>query len=90
MKDTRAMISVLLTSVGTDSAVALCEALRDAFPRELQLVGVDTRAAVACLPWLDQFSRVPPRNSPDFMDHVLGLCRSHEITHVWPLSTEDQ
>jgi len=84
------MISVLLTSVGTDSAVALCDALRASFPAGLTLAGVDTRTAVACMPWLDHFARVPPRRSPGFMDEILRLCRRHEITHVWPLSTEDQ
>jgi carbamoyl-phosphate synthase large subunit len=84
------MISVLLTSVGTDSAVALCEALRAGFPADLRLVGVDTRTAVACMPWLDHFERVPPRRAPEFMDRILRLCEPHGITHVWPLSTEDQ
>jgi carbamoyl-phosphate synthase large subunit len=84
------MISVLLTSAGTDSAVALCEALRASFPTGLRLVGVDTRTAVACMPWLDHFTPVSPRRAPGFMDDILRLCRAHEITHVWPLSTEDQ
>src|SRR5262245_37071967 len=84
------MISVLLTSAGTDSAVALCEALRASFPAGLRLVGVDTRTAVACMPWLDHFTPVSPRRAPGFMDEILRLCRVHEITHVWPLSTEDQ
>jgi carbamoyl-phosphate synthase large subunit len=84
------MISVLLTSVGTDSAVALCEALRASFASGLRLVGVDTRSAVACMPWLDHFTPVSPRRSTGFMDEILHLCRVHEITHVWPLSTEDQ
>jgi len=84
------MISVLLTSVGTDSAVALCEALRASFPVGLRLVGVDTRTAVACMPWLDHFTRVSPRRSSSFMEEILSLCHAHEITHVWPLSTDDQ
>jgi carbamoyl-phosphate synthase large subunit len=84
------MMSVLLTSIGTDSAVALCEALRAGFPTGLRLTGVDTRTAVACMPWLDHFARVPPRTSPDFLDHVTRLCEEHGVTHVWPLSTEDQ
>ncbi len=84
------MISVLLTSVGTDSAIALCEALRATFPSGLRLVGVDVRTAVACLHHLDHYARVPPRNSPGYMEQILHLCRSREITHVWPMSTEDQ
>ena len=84
------MISVLLTSAGTDSAVALCEALRAGFSTGLRLVGVDTRTAVACMPWLDHFARVPLRRSPGFMDEVVRLCEQHGITHVWPLSTEEQ
>jgi carbamoyl-phosphate synthase large subunit len=84
------MISVLLTSAGTDSAVALCEALRAGFPTGLRLVGVDTRTAVACMPWLDHFARVPPRRSPDFVHEIVRLCEQHDITHLWPLSTEDQ
>ena len=60
------------------------------FPTGLRLTGVDTRTAVACMPWLDHFARVPPRTSPDFLDHVTRLCEEHGVTHVWPLSTEDQ
>ncbi len=84
------MISVLLTSVGMDSAVALCEALRASFSSGLRLVGMDVRTAVACLPQLDHYTRVPPRKSPEYMEQILRLCGAHEVTHVWPMSTEDQ
>ena len=90
MKGAIPVVSVLLTSVGTDSAVALCEALRTSFVSGLRLVGMDVRTAVACRPWLDNFTRAPPRKSPEFMEEVLRLCRTQKITHVWPMSTEDQ
>jgi carbamoyl-phosphate synthase large subunit len=53
-------------------------------------VGIDTSSAVACLPWLDHFAQVPPRQSPDFVDVLIRLSREHDISHIWPLSTEDQ
>lgn len=84
------MITVLLTSVGTDSAVALCQGLRSYFGAEVRLIGVDLKSAVACQPFLDRFDSVPPRSDKNHLSALAELCRLENVTHVWPLSGDDQ
>jgi carbamoyl-phosphate synthase large subunit len=84
------MISVLLTSVGTDAAVALCESLRSYFGDDLRLSGVDVKSAVAAQPWLDHFEVAPRRTSSEFLPWIADFVASQQATHIWPLSTADQ
>ena len=84
------MIAVLLTSVGTDSAITVCESLRSYFGAELWLAGVDVKPSVPALPLLDHFEQVPPGVSPEYLPSLSDLACRTSITHVWPLSTADQ
>jgi carbamoyl-phosphate synthase large subunit len=84
------MVHLLLTSAGTDSTIALCNGLRSYFGDEIRLAGVDVKPMVPCQRLLDHFEQVPPRKSPDLIPAILRLCRNLNVSHVWPLSTEDQ
>jgi carbamoyl-phosphate synthase large subunit len=84
------MIHLLLTSAGTDSTISLCQGLRSYFGDEIRLVGVDVKPMVPCQPLLDHFEQVPPRKSPELIPTLLRLCRDLDVSHVWPLSSEDQ
>ena len=84
------MNTVLLTSVGTDSAPALCEGLRSWFGSELYLLGVDVKRSVPCQRMLNRFVSVPPRGSQEYVDALLELAQAESGTYIWPLSGEDQ
>lgn len=84
------MVVVLLASVGTDSAIAVCEGLRAHFGDDVRLVGVDLKPAVACLPMLDDFAQVPPRSADNYIPELVRFARDQGATHIWPLSTEGQ
>jgi carbamoyl-phosphate synthase large subunit len=84
-------ITVLMTSVGTDSFPSVLRALKPNSERDIRVIGVDMRATAPGLYMADQGYLVPPRSRPEqLLERLDEICSEEQVQLLYPLSTEDQ
>jgi biotin carboxylase len=84
-------LTVLATSVGTDSFPAVIRALKANTERELRIIGVDIRSTASGLYLADQGYLVPPRSQPEqLLQRLDAICSAERVQILYPFSTEDQ
>lgn len=84
-------LTVLLTSVGTDSFPAVMRALKSITERDIRLIGVDIRATASGLYLADRGYLVPPRSQPEqLLQRLDEICAAEHVQLLYPFSTEDQ
>lgn len=82
-------LNILFTSVGNLAFPTASECLKKTFSH-CKIIGTDVRENAHGLYFCDKKYLVDYRNSPNFMNQIVHICKEEEINILFPLSTEDQ
>lgn len=80
-------IKVLITGMGSTTAISVAKGLRNQAELPVCIVGVDTHSesevAGAC--FCDRFYRIPRADAPGYIETLLDICKSEEVRILWPI-----
>lgn len=80
-------VAVLITGMGSTTAISVAKALRQQTELPLRLIGTDIHrgAEIAGSTFCDRFHQVPTADDPEYPDAVLDICKQEEIRVLFPI-----
>jgi carbamoyl-phosphate synthase large subunit len=82
-----ASITVLISGMGSTTAISVAKGLRHQTELPVRIVGVDTHESVqvAGSKFCDRFYRVPRADAPDYIDVLLAICKREQVRILLPI-----
>lgn len=86
------MIKLLILSAGTNASYHVAKTLREKFPLDFYIVGVDInpRHLISTANLLDAFYQVPHSTDPAYYNTILTICNNEKIEVLLPSFDIDQ
>ena len=78
-------VVVLITGAGTVTCQSVIKALRAQDEFDVRIITVDSSPANAGRYFSDHFETVPRADEPDFIPHLLTICRQQEVDLLIPI-----
>jgi carbamoyl-phosphate synthase large subunit len=80
-------VAVLITGMGSTTAISVAKALRQQMELPVRLIGTDIHQGweIAGSTFCDRFHQVPTADDPEYLSTVLGICEQEEIRVLFPI-----
>lgn len=83
-------ITVLITGAGAPGAPGIIKSLRLNGEREIRVIGVDANLEESVgVGLVDQAYSIPTAKAPDFIPHLIEICRKEKVEVIVPLVTNE-
>ena len=82
-------VRVLMTGAGAPGFPSIFNCLRNNGERDLYIVGVDMNPMATGRSMVDKFYPVPAAKDPNFIDHILDICKNERIDVLISIVTRE-
>lgn len=84
------MITVLITSIGSTTAISAVKALRKG-KETYRIIGTDINASseIAGTIFCDAIYQVPRYDSPEYISQIIEICKKEEVNYVLPILDQE-
>lgn len=82
-------VKILVPSAGHPTRPSLLKCLKNNGERPVDIIGVDMEADGLGRYIVDVFYQVPPRTDPDYIEHILEICKKEKINVYYAIGEEE-
>jgi carbamoyl-phosphate synthase large subunit len=80
-------VTVLITGVGSTTALSVIKGLRKQTKIKLRIIGVDLNNAkeIAGSSFCEKYYKIPPATNPRYISKLLQICKNEKINIIFPI-----